>query len=159
MPAAAATRAEQELSFAITNYQTETGMRVSELYENLAEAAPWLRMAVAEPPARERDRDMLLNALTDLLNESRSYERIVFFVPQMDDAFSEVFAAAPHPERLTVFFVTAVHESDWSADAGLSYTCVPVALQEPVHPTVLNPRDEDLPDFDTEELFEGGAAL
>ena len=77
----------------------------------------------------------------------------------MNDAFSGIFAGAPHPERLTVFFVTAAGDTDRGADTGMSYTCVPVALQEPEHPAMLNQRDEDLPDYDSEELFEGGAAV
>ena len=159
LTAVAATLSEQELSFALTDYQTEAGMRISELYENLSVAAPWLRMTVAESPVWEHEQDLLLNALTDLLNESRSYERIIIFVPQMNDAFSGIFAGAPHPERLTVFFVTAAGDTDRGADTGMSYTCVPVALQEPEHPAMLNQRDEDLPDYDSEELFEGGAAV
>ena len=34
---------------------------------------------------------------------------------------------------------------------------IPVLMQEPVHPVYHPMREEDVPDFDQEELVEGGA--
>ena len=158
LTAVAATLSEQELTFAMTNYHTETGMRISDLYETLSEAAPWIRLNIATPPVRSQEYSAYLTALSDLLAQSRSYERIILFVPELDDPLTAVLSAAPHPERMTVFSVAAPHEADFGGDSSLPFACVPVAMQEPVHPALRVPREEDLPDYDAEELFEGGAA-
>ena len=156
--AAAASLAEQELSFALTSYGAETGFRVSELYETLPEAAPWLRMLVASVPVQPHERTAFLTGLEEQLSESRSYERIILFTPQLDDALTDILSAISHPERLTVFAVSGPHEAGFGEDAGLPFRCVPIAVQDPVHPAVFPTRGEAEPDFNSEELIEGSVA-
>ena len=71
---------------------------------------------------------------------------------------TDLLSALPHSEQLIVFAVVGQHEGDPSEDAKLPFLCIPVAVQEPVHPAALPHRPEKEPDYDSEELVEGGAA-
>ena len=156
--AAAASLAEQELSFAMTYYDADRGMLDSDLYESLPEASAWMRRTVASAPVSGSGRALMLDAMARHLSDSRIYERIVVITPQLDDALTDLLSSLPHPEQLVVFAVTGQHEGDPSADSSLPFHCIPVAQQEPVHPAVLPPRQDEEPDYDSEELVEGGAA-
>ena len=156
--AIATSLSEQELSFALTAYDPENGIQVSELYESLPEATAWLRMTVSSAPVAEKSRGALLDAMALHLSEARIYERIIVITPQLDDGLTDLLSALPHPEQLVVFAVVGPHESTPEGDASLSFRCIPIAQQEPVHPAALLPHSGEEPDFDSEELVEGGAA-
>lgn len=158
MFAAAASLAEQELSFAMTHYDPDRGMIDSELYESLPEASAWMRMAVASAPVSGTERTVMLTSMAQHLSDSRIYERIIVITPRLDDAMTDLLSTLPHSEQLVVFAVVGQHEGDPSADPTLPFRCIPVAQQEPVHPAAVLPRPGEEPDYDSEELVEGGAA-
>lgn len=147
---------EQDMSFALASWQQQDGLQISDLYETLSEAAPWLRHMIAMPPVPETERSALLTAIETELPQTQQFERILVFTPCLDTALTELLSSIPRPERLTVFAV-ADSESD-EAENGLPFRCIFVAQQEPVHPAMIPLRAEDEPDFDTEVLVEGGAA-
>ena len=86
-----------------------------------------------------------------------SRSRILIFTPKLDDALTELLLSLPNTERLTVFAVISAQDPDPTEHAGSELRVIPVLMQEPVHPVYEPVREEDEPDFDLEELVEGGA--
>lgn len=142
----------------MTHYDPDRGMIDSELYESLPEASAWMRMAVASAPVTGSGRALMLTSMAQHLSDSRIYERIIVITPRLDDAVTDLLSTLPHSEQLVVFAVVGPHEGDPSADPTLPFRCIPVAQQEPVHPAAVLLRPGEEPDYDSEELVEGGAA-
>ena len=156
--AAAAQLSEQNTAFAMTSYHPVHGLQVSDMFSALSDAAQWLRHLIKQLPVKPENRPALLQAIGEFLSGQHPYERILLFTPQLDDALTELLLALPNPERITVFSVLSPNEPE-SAGSALDGTIqwIPVLMQEPVHPVYEPVREEDLPDFDLEELVEGGA--
>lgn len=156
--AAAAQLSEQNSAFAMTSYHPAHGLQVSDMFSELSDAAQWLRFLVKQQPVKPEERPALMQAIGDFLSGQHPYERILIFTPLLDDALTELLLSLPNPERFTVFAVLAPKDSE-SAGETLSGTLhwIPVLMQEPVHPVYHPMREEDVPDFDQEELVEGGA--
>ncbi len=159
MSAAAAQLAEQNSAFAMTAYHPTHGMQVSDMFSALSDAAQWLRYMVRQIPVMPEKRAMFLQAISDFLTESHPYERILIFTPQLDDALTETLLSLPNPERFTVFAVLSPDDPESSVSSESTLRWIPILMQEPVHPVYQPMREEDEPDFDLEELVEGGADL
>ena len=155
--AAAAQLSEQNNAFAMTSYHPAHGIHASEMFTSLADAAQWLRHMVKQMPVTPEEYPAFLEAVRDYLSESRPYERILIFTPKLDDALTELLLSLPNTERLTVFAVISAQDPDPTEHAGSELRVIPVLMQEPVHPVYEPVREEDEPDFDLEELVEGGA--
>ena len=122
---------EQDIDFAMTSYRAETGMTVSELYDDLADAAFWLREILKTTPVPESGHARMLQAMQDFLDTSHHYERVLIFTPQLDDALTEVLCAAPCPERFTVFTAVSSGEIHLEDDLSQPFRVVPVMHQNP----------------------------
>ena len=157
--AAAAQLSEQNSPFAMTSYHPENGLQVSEMFSSLPDAAQWLRYLVRQQPVPRSGRPELLQAISSFLSESHRYERVMIFTPFLDDPMTELLLTLPNPERFTVFAVVSARDSEDSTQPDGMIRWIPVMMQEPEHPVYEPMREEDAPDFDLEELVEGGAAF
>ena len=158
LSALAAQLSEQSLTCTIAMYHEEHGFTVSDSFSGAADAAQWLRYLVRTQPVLPEERARYMEQLSEFLSGSHPYERCLLFTPQMDDAVSDLLLSMPDPELYTVFAVYAEDEQ-LPQTAHLPFACIPVKMEEPVHPVYQPMQQEDEPDFDTEELVKGGAAL
>lgn len=157
--AAAAQLSEQNTAFAMTSYHPAHGMQVSEMFPSLSDAAQWIRHMVKQKPVLPDERPDLMQAIGTLLSGTHAFERILIFTPQLDDSLAELLLSLPNPERFTVFAVLSPQEPESSAIPEGTVRWIPVLMQEPEHPVYVPLREEDTPDFELEELVEGGGEL
>lgn len=157
LSAAAAQFSEQNQSFAMTAYHPAHGMQQSEMFSELSDAVQWMRHMVKQDPVMPDERAAFLQAIRDFLSESHPYERIMIFTPQMDEPLQEMLLSLPQPERFTVFAVLSPAEPAIPDHSGGLLRWTPVLMQEPVHPVYVPIPEDEEPDFDLEELVEGGA--
>lgn len=156
--AAAAQLAEQNSAFAMTAYHPAHGIRTSDMISTLSDGAQWLRHLIQKIPVMPEERAAFFQAISDFLTEAHPYERILIFTPQLDDALTALLLSLPNAERFTVFAVVSPEDSDAALNSDDTLRCIPILMQEPVHPVYHRMREEDEPDFDREELVEGGTA-
>jgi hypothetical protein len=108
-------------------------------------------------PVLPKDRGALLTSLKDFLSEAHPFERILLFTPQLDDPLTELLLSLPNPERFTVFAVITPKDSALPEEIGQPFTCVPVMLPQPEHPSLDAIRNAEETEFDTEILVQGRA--
>lgn len=156
MSAAAMHLSEQGGSFALTAYHPKAGIQLSEFFTAIPDAVQWLRELVKLPPVRPDDRAALLQAMQEFLRTAHPTERVLVFTPLLDAPMRELLLTCPEPERLTVFAVCSPADRIPEALGG-QIRCIPVLLEEPVHPSRETIRSLPEPDFDEEILVQGGA--
>ena len=157
MSAAAAQLTEQGISFAFASCHPEMGIQESELFSALPDAVHWLRHLVRFQPVTTDRAESLHSAMLDFINEKRKYERVFLFTPKLDALLTEMLLSLPNPERIIVFAAVTAGDAVASEPDAYPFEVIPVEQEMPVHTSMRPVRAEDVPDFDSEVLVEGGA--